>query len=174
MKIKNASWQLWMQRRQRQKRRESHAKTNQPMTNPPTGTQTIVPRGIETHPSFSERWLPTTMSTATKTTKNRVKLHKGHSEKYTPPTPALPAGRQIILPRGITTYQYFPNRKLPKTMSATYMTTNKRWKLHKWHSTHARSSFREADDSAQRDYDQPIHYQKVITHDYDRGDNNNK
>ena len=55
-------------------------------------------------------------------------------------------------------------------MSAVIMTRNKRWKLHKGHSTHTWSSFREADDSAQRDYNQPIHSQKVIPDDYDRVD----
>ena len=54
------------------------------------------------------------------------------------------------------------------------MTKNKRWKLQKGHSTHARSSCREADDSAQKDYDRPIHSQKVIPENYDRDNDNNK
>ena len=62
----------------------------------------------------------------TTTTKNRVKFHKGHSEKYTPPTTANPAGIQIIIPRGITTYQYLLYRKFTTTTSATTMTTNTR------------------------------------------------
>ena len=54
------------------------------------------------------------------------------------------------------------------------MTMNKRRKSQKGRSTYAQSYLQEADDSSQRDYNQPIHYQKVITHDYDRGDNDNK
>ena len=52
------------------------------------------------------------------------------------------------------------------------MTTNKRWKLHKGHSTHACSFLQEANDSALRDYDQPIHSQKVVPDDCDRDDDN--
>ena len=48
------------------------------------------------------------------------------------------------------------------------MTNYKMWKSHKLHSNHALSSRQEADDSAQRDYDQPIHSQKVIPKNYDR------
>ena len=33
------------------------------------------------------------MSATTTTTKKRVKSHKGHSEKYAPPTSAPPAGK---------------------------------------------------------------------------------
>ena len=50
------------------------------------------------------------------------------------------------------------------------MMMNKMWKLHKGHSTVSCSSRREADDSAQRDYDRPIHSPKVIPDDYDRND----
>ena len=50
------------------------------------------------------------------------------------------------------------------------MTKNKRWKSHKGHFTHAHSSFRKADDSAQKDYDQLIHSQKLIIDNYDRND----
>ena len=59
------------------------------------------------------------------------------------------------------------------TVLTTTMTKNKRWKLHKGQSTHARSSFWEADDSAQRHYNRPIHSQKVIPDDYDHVDDNN-
>ena len=58
-------------------------------------------------------------------------------------------------------------------MTEVITTTNKRWKSHKRHSTHTSSSFLEADDSAQRDYNQPIHSQKVIPDDYDHVDDNN-
>ena len=47
-------------------------------------------------------------------------------------------------------------------MSSTMMTKNKKWKSHKGHSNHAQSSRRDADDSSQRYYDQPIHSQKLI------------
>ena len=50
------------------------------------------------------------------------------------------------------------------------MTNNKRLKSHKGHSTHARSYRQEADYSDQRDYDRPIHSQKVIPDNYDRND----
>ena len=53
------------------------------------------------------------------------------------------------------------------------MTKNKRWKLHKGHSTYAHSSSREADYSAHRDYEQPIHSQKVIPDNYE-GDDDDK
>ena len=53
------------------------------------------------------------------------------------------------------------------TMSATTMMMNKRLKPHKGHSTHERSSLWEADDSSQRDYDRPIHSQKVIPDNYE-------
>ena len=59
-------------------------------------------------------------------------------------------------------------------MIATTMTKNKRWKSHKVHSTHARSSRLEADDSAQRYHDRPIHSQKVIPDNYERNDNENE
>ena len=68
------------------------------MPDPPSGKQMLVPRGIATYPYFPKRRLPTTMSVATTTTKNKVKSHKGHSAKYTPPTTAPPAGSQIIVP----------------------------------------------------------------------------
>ena len=42
------------------------------------------------------------------------------------------------------------------------------------HSTHTRSSCLEADDSAQRDYYQPIHSQNVIPNNYDRYNDNGK
>ena len=58
-------------------------------------------------------------------------------------------------------------------MSATTMTNYKMWKSHKLHSNHALSSRQEADDSAQRDYKRPIYSQKLITNDYDRGDDGN-
>ena len=47
----------------------------------------IVPIGISTYPYFTEWQLPAVMSAKTTTTKNRVKSHKEHSAKYTPPTP---------------------------------------------------------------------------------------
>ena len=59
-------------------------------------------------------------------------------------------------------------------MSAMTMTNIKRWKSHKVHSTHARSSCREAYDSSQRDYEQPIHFKNVIPDNYDRNDNKDK
>ena len=174
MKIKNASQRLWMRRWRRQKRQESCAKTTQPTPAPPAGTQMVVPRGVAAYPSFPERRFPTNMSATTMMTKNRVKSHKGHSAKYTPHTPAPPNGRQIIVPRGITTYQSLPDRQFPMTMRAATMTTNKRRKSHKGNSTHARSSFQEADGSAQRDNDRPIHYQKVIPNDYDCNDDDDE
>ena len=58
-------------------------------------------------------------------------------------------------------------------MSVTMMTTNKRRKLHKGLSNHARSSRWDTDDIYQRDYDQPIHSQKVIPDNY-KHDNNDK
>ena len=54
------------------------------------------------------------------------------------------------------------------------MTTNKRWKSHKRHSTNDRSSIREAYDSAQRDYERPIHSHKVIPNNYERNDSDNE
>ena len=135
--------------------------TTQPTPDPPAWTHMIVPIGIETYPYLPKRRLPTAMRTTTTAIKNRLKSHKGHSAKYTPPTPAPPTGRQIMLPRGITAYQLLHNRRFTTTMSATTMTMNKRWKLHKVHSTHARSSGREAYDSALRDYKRPIHSQNV-------------
>ena len=48
------------------------------------------------------------------------------------------------------------------------MTMNKRRKSQKGRSTYAQSYLQEADDSSQRDYNQPIHYQKVIPDDYER------
>ena len=59
-------------------------------------------------------------------------------------------------------------------MSVTILTTNKKWKLYKVHSNHSCFSFREADDSAQRDYNQPIHSQKVIPDYYDREHDDNE
>ena len=59
-------------------------------------------------------------------------------------------------------------------MSATTMKNNKRWESHKEHSTHARSSFQEADDSPHSYYNLLIHYQKVITDSYDREYDKNK
>ena len=59
-------------------------------------------------------------------------------------------------------------------MSATMMTKNKRWKLHYGHSTHARPSSLEADDSAHKAYDQPIHSQKVIPDNYYRNKNDDE
>ena len=55
-------------------------------------------------------------------------------------------------------------------MSTTTITKNKRWNLHKVHSTHARSSHQEAYGSVQRDYNLPIHSQKVIPKNYERDD----
>ena len=54
------------------------------------------------------------------------------------------------------------------------MKKNKRWNFHKGHSTHALSSFWEADDSVQRDNDQPIHSQKSIPDNYERDDSDDK
>ena len=68
------------------------------------------------------------------------------------------------------TYQYLQDRQFLTTINATTMTANKRRKLYKGHYTHACSSRWKADDSAQRDYDQPIHFRKVIPDDYDRDD----
>ena len=163
-----------MRRWRRQKRRESCAKTTQPIPVPPSGTQMIVPRVIATYLYFPERRFLTTMSVKTMTTKNRVKLHKGHSAKYTPPTPKPPVGRQIMVPIWIMAYQSLPDRRFTTTMSLTTMMENKRWKLHKLHSTHTRSSRQEADDSAQRDYDWPIHSPNLTADDYDRNDDDDK
>ena len=55
-------------------------------------------------------------------------------------------------------------------MNATTMTINKMWNSHIVHSTHALSSLQEADDSAQSNYDRPIHSQKLIPDSYDRDD----
>ena len=175
MKIKKTSWRIWMRLWQQQKRWESCSKTTQPTPAPPVGTQMVLPRGIATYPSFPGSRLPTTMSmTTTMTEKNRVQSHNGHSAKYTPPMPDPPAGRQIIVPRGITTYQSLAYRQFTTTMSTTTITTSERWNFHKWNSTHSRSSLRKAGYSAQRDYDWPIHSQKVIPDDYDRDNDNNK
>ena len=160
-----------MQIRQRQKRRVNRAKTNQPTPAHPSGTQMIAPRRISAYPSVPESVFPTTMSTTTTTTKKGVKSHKGNSANYAPPTPTPPAGRQIMIPRGIKTYQSLPDRQFPTTVSATTMTTNKKRKSYKRNSTQARSSHRETDDSAQRYYNRPIHYQKVITDEYDCDEN---
>ena len=151
-----------MRRWWRQKIRECRDKTTQPTLAPPADTQMIVPRGIATYPYFPKRRFPITMSatTAMTTTKKRVKSHKGHYAKYTPPTLATPFGRQIMAPRGITIYQYLPDRLLTMTTSTTTMTMNNMWKLHKGHPTHTRSSWQEADDSSKSYYDRPIHSQK--------------
>ena len=106
--------------------------------------------------------------TTTTTTKNRVKWHKGHSVKYAPPTPYPPAGRQIMVPIGIMTYQSLPDSQFPTTMSLMTMTINKRLKLNKVHSTNARSYVQEADNSAHRYYERPIHSQKLIPENYER------
>ena len=134
----------------------------------------IVARGIANYPSFPERRFLTTMSVTTRITKKTINLHKGRSAKYTPPTPAPLTGRQIIVPRGIMTYQSLPDRRFPKTIKATTMTMNKRRKSHKGHSTHACSSLWEADYSAQRDYNRPIHSQKLIPDDYEHNGNNDE
>ena len=47
------------------------------------------------------------------------------------------------------------------------MMINKKWKLQKVHSSHARSSCWEVDDSSLRDSDRLIYSHKVITDDYD-------
>ena len=60
------------------------------------------------------------------------------------------------------------------TMSATEITKNKKWKSHKGHSNPARSSLQEANYSAQRDYNQPIHSQNVIPDNYDQDDYDNE
>ena len=57
-------------------------------------------------------------------------------------------------------------------MVATTTTTKNTRNLRKVHSTHACSSRQEADDSAQRDYNLPIHSWKAITDDYERDDDN--
>ena len=134
----------------------------------------IMPRGIATYPSFPKRRFPKTMNGTATSTKKRVKLHKGHSAKCTPPTTTPPARRQIMVPIEITTYQSLPERRFTTTMSATKMMTNKRSKSYKRHSTHARSSRREAGGSALRDYDGPIHYQKLIPDNYNRNNNNDE
>ena len=152
---------------------ESRAKTTQPKPALPAGTHMIVPIGISTYPYFTEWQLPAVMSAKTTTTKNRVKSHKEHSAKYTPPTRTPLSGRHIIVPIVITTYKSPQERRFPMTTSATTM-TNKRWKLHKGHSTHARSSLWEVDDSTQRDYDRLIHSPKVIPDDYDRNNDDDK
>ena len=172
MKIKNASRRLWMRRQRQKKRRESCAKNTQPKPDPPNGTHMTVPRAIATYPSFPERRFPTTMSATTTTTRNTIKSHKGRSTKYTTSTPAPPDGMHMIVFIGITTYQSLPDRRLPMTMNAKTMITNNTRKLHKGHSTHAHSSHQEAYDISQRDYDQTIHYQKVIPNNYDRNNDN--
>ena len=58
-------------------------------------------------------------------------------------------------------------------MSVTATSTKKTRNPRKGHSTHARSSRREVDDSAQRDYDLPIPSREAIPDDYER-DNDNK
>ena len=157
-----------MRRWRRQKRRESLAKTNQPKPTSPVRTQIIVLRGIVTYLSFPERRFLTTMSATTTTTKKTIKLHKGHSEKYTPPTPTRPSGKQMVVPIKITTYPSLTDRKLPMNMSATTMTNNNSRKFYKGHSTHIWSPCREAENSIQRDYDRPIHSQNVIPNNFDR------
>ena len=156
-----------------EKIRNGCAITTQPTPAPPSRIQMIFPRGIANYPSFPERQFPTIMSaTTTALTKNMIKSHKGHSVKYTLPMPSPPSGRHMIVPRGITTYQSLPDRQFPTTMNTTTMPKNKRIKSHNKHSTHARSSLQEADDSAQRYYDRPIHTLKVIPDDYDCDNNN--
>ena len=70
---------------------ESCSKMTQPTPAPPVGTQVIEPRGIAAYPSFPECRFLTDMRVTTTTTKKWVNSHKGHSAKYTPPTPALTA-----------------------------------------------------------------------------------
>ena len=53
----------------------------------------IVPSGIATYPYYPDWQFLTAMSVTTKTTKKRVKSHKGHSSKYTPPTHSLTVGK---------------------------------------------------------------------------------
>ena len=72
---------------------ESRAKKTQPIPASLDGTHMIVPRGIGTYPSFPEWKFLTDMSVTTRTTKKRVKSHKGHSANYTSRTPAPPAGK---------------------------------------------------------------------------------
>ena len=174
MNIKNASRQLWMQRWEWQKIWEGCAKTTQPTPAPPIRTQMMVPRGIWIYPSFPNRRCLTDMSATTTTTKNGVKLHKVHSLKYTLPTTAPPVGRQIMVLRGIMTYQSLPDRQFTTTMLTTKMTKNKRWKSHEGHSAHAWSSLREADDSFQRYYDWPKHYPKVIPNNFDQNNDDDE
>ena len=69
-------------------------------------------------------------------------------------------------------YKSLPDRKFTTAMIAATMMKNKRWKWHKGHSNHARSSRQEADYSAQREYYWPIHSQNVITEKYERDDDN--
>ena len=79
-----------------------------------------------------------------------------------------------MVSRGITTYQSLLDRRFATNVSATMMMKNNRLLLQKGHSTYARSSRWEADDSAQRDYDWPIHSQKAIPGDYDCDDKNDE
>ena len=53
-------------------------------------------------------------------------------------------------------------------MSSMTITMNKRLKLHKGHSTNAHSYVQEADNSAHRYYERPIHSQKLIPKNYER------
>ena len=91
----------------------------------------IVPIGIATHPYYSKRRFPITMSVTTTMTKKTIKSHKGHSSKYTPPMPAPPAVRQMIVPIELTTYQSLTDERFPDSMNTTTMMTNKRRKSHK-------------------------------------------
>ena len=54
------------------------------------------------------------------------------------------------------------------------MKKNKSWNSHKGNSTHVRSSFWEADDSAQKDCERPIHSKKVIPKNYEHDDEGDK
>ena len=54
------------------------------------------------------------------------------------------------------------------------MTKDKRWNSHKVHSIHVRSSLWEAHDTAQRDYNPPIHSQEVIPYNYDHENDGDK
>ena len=103
-----------------------HSANDTPLTPTPFARrQMIVPIYIATYPSLPERQFLTTMRATRTMTNKRIKPHKWYSAKDTPTTPAPPAGRQMIVPRGITTYPSIPDRILPTTVSATTITTNK-------------------------------------------------
>ena len=75
----------------------------------PLGRRWYFPKGLRpTHPlpkvNFQQLWAQLQRP------QNTIKSRKGHSVKDTPPTPARPAGGQMIVPRKITTSSSLPER----------------------------------------------------------------